>query len=161
MMFDPLHTTTVTLPTVYGSWRQSVHQALMDMLTAFRAAAVTKGVVHAAYHTLPDNLTGESPFTYIGDFEETIDLGAWIRTTTFSGTIGYVDWMDDRNVLDDHINQFGDLMRDLFTVNYNVCPPGILSITDFDKGAKELSQGVIAYGHAEFRWEFTVQEGYR
>ena len=162
MTFTTFRTPAVTLPTVYGTWRQDVHAALMAMLDAFRAAAPTQGIIHMDYHTLPDSLAGDNPFTYIGDFTEDVNFSNQVRTTTFTGTLGYVESVGpDRQALDDHINAFMDLMRDLFTLNICVLPPGILAITSGDKGPREIRQGELVYGHAEIAWEFVVQEGYR
>ena len=159
--FTTLRTPAVVVPATYGTWRQDLHAALMAMLDAFRATANTQGIIHADHHTLPDSLTGESPYTYIGDFQATEQFSSQVRTTTFTGTIGYVDWLTNRDQLDDRINAFMDLMRDLFTLNINVLAPGILAIDSEDKGPKELRQDQVVMGHAEIAWSFVVQEGYR
>ena len=160
--FTTLRTPTVTLPSSYGTWRQDVHAALLAMLDAFRAAASTSGIVHMNYHALPDSISGDMPFTYIGEFgAPKVEFSNQVRTTTFSGTLGYVDSIERRDALDDRINEFIDLMRDLFTLNINILPPGILAITSEETGPKELRQGQLVYGHAEIGWSFVVQEGYR
>ena len=159
--FSTPRTPVIVTPTVYGTWRQDVHNALMAMLTQFRADAITKGIIHAQWHALPDSLTGDSPFTYIGEIEETVKHDMGLRTTDFLGTLGYVDQITDRQQLDDRINQFADLMRDLFTYNARLLDPGMLEQTAFHSGPAELRQGEVVLGHAVIGWHFNVQEGYR
>ena len=159
--FSAARTPVIVLPTVYGTWRQDVHTALMTMLADFRAAALTQGIVHATWHALPDSLTGESPFTYIGSITESVKHDMDLRTTDFNGTLGYVDWITDRQQLDDRINQFADLMRDLFTYNARCLDPGMLEQTSAADAPPELRQGMVVLGHFEIGWHFNVQEGYR
>jgi hypothetical protein len=133
----------------------------MAMLAAFRAAAGTQGFIHRTESQLPDNLTGEIPFTYIGDVNETEEHSNQVRTLTFKGELGYVDSIENRDQSNDRTNFFADYMRDLFTLNYNVLPPGILSQDDYQDPPAEISQGNVTMAHAMIRWTFTVQEGYR
>jgi hypothetical protein len=159
--FTPFRTPTIVTPTQYGTWRQDVHNTILAMLATFQAASATQGYILQVFHALPDSITASLPFVYIADFTETITHDGQTRTTLFEGSIAYVDLMTDREQVDDRINAFFDLMRDLFTYNYNILPPGIFAEVDADRGPKEIRQGLIVDAHAELRWTFSVQEGYR
>lgn len=160
-------TITAVLPSQHQTNRKDVHDLLISMADAWitycRANHVAEGAVRAAWHHLPEDLTGEGPFTYIGDISEAVSHDQGLRLTVFTGTVGYVDVLTDPMETDDRVNAFSDYMRDIFTANARTCEVGTGRSSMFQqigaRDASDLHEGPAPFAHFVVDWTFTVQEG--
>ena len=148
-------TFTATVPSSWQTRRQDLNDALSAIIAAFQAAV--PGVIRRQWSELPDTLMAEGPFIYLGDITESIQHDAQTRTTTFTGVIGYVDTLADREETNTRINVFADYMRDLFTANVRIMPTGVLVQTGFTEG--ELGQGNVRMTDPHLTFVFRIQEG--
>ena len=159
-------TITAVLPTSYQTNRQNVHALLIAIADAWIAYCQTnlatmfhnQGVVRVAWHHLPEDLSGEGPFVYIGDIRERVTHDQQTRLTVFSGTLGYVDVLADPFETDDRVNAFSDYMRDIFTANARQLDPGMFQQTGASD-APDVREGPYPFAHFVVDWTFTVQEG--
>lgn len=147
---------TVIIPTSYQEDREQLNQALIAIMDAF-IASTDFAIIRKAWSELPASLQGEGPFVALGDITETIKHDISLRTTVYTGSIWYVDWMTDREEYNTRVNVFADHMRDLFTANPTITGRGLLQQTGFQEG--ELQQGQAVFGAPQLNFTYTVQEG--
>ena len=149
-------TFTPILPTSYQSDRQDLNEAIGVLIDAFIAQqSFTIGRVFIS--ELPASLTGEGPMIVLGDITETIKHDISLRTTVFTGTIWYVDWLTDPSETNNRVSIFADHMRDLFTANPTITGRGLLEQVGFQEG--ELQQGQLVFTAPQLLFAYTVQEG--
>ncbi len=146
-------------PVIPSSWqtdRADLNDALVSLIEAFRTN-VSMTVVRKMFSELPNTLTGEHPFVYIGDITEDIHHDASTRSTVYHGTIGFVDTLVNPIETNDRVNVFADYMRDLFTANAALVGQGVLEQTAFAEG--EITQGTIRRTNAILTFTWSVLEG--
>ncbi len=136
--------------------RQDTNDFLSDMLAAFQA--VVPGVVRKVWSEVPASASGEVPLVYLGEITESILHDSGLRGTTYSGVIGYVDVSPDNAEANTRANTFADYMRELFTANARIKPPGILRQSALREGTFE--QGPLrGFMHLLLDWEYVIQQG--
>ena len=150
-------TYTVVVPTTrWETNRQDLNDALDQIVAAFQAQV--PNVIRKFFSELPETYTGEVPLVYLGELTETLIHDAGLRQTTWAGQIGYVDTSPDNREANTRANTFADYMREMFTANARVIPPGILRQTDLRETRAE--QGSIrGLMHLVLGFEYVVQEG--
>ena len=148
---------TVVVPTTrWETNRQDLNDALDDIIAAFQAQV--PNVIRKFFSEVPETYTGELPLVYLGALTETIIHDAGLRQTKWSGEIGYVDTSPDNREANTRSNTFADYMREMFTANARVIPPGILQQTGLDEERAE--QGALrGFMHTVLRFTYVVQEG--
>lgn len=155
----------VVTPVNLSPSRQALNDAVQALLTAFITA--NPNVVRRYWSELPQALDGETPFVYQGAINETITHDAGIRSTLFTGSIGYVDVLADPQETNTRINAFADFMREWFTANYAITFTttdgpyyGILQQTSLIDGPTELVQGAnVRLTDVRLEFTFNPQEG--
>jgi len=147
---------SVVIPSSYQEDREQLNQALLAILDAF-IASTSFTIIRKAWSELPAMLQGEGPFVALGDITETITHDISLRTTVYSGSIWYIDWLTDREEYNTRVNVFADHMRDLFTANPTITGRGLLQQVGFQEG--ELQQGQAVFGAPQLTFTYTVQEG--
>lgn len=147
---------TVVIPDDYQSDRQQLNDALEAIINAY-IASNSYAVVRKFWSELPPSLTGEGPFVVLGDITETIKHDISLRTTVYSGTIVYIDWLTAPEEYNTRVNTFADQMRDLFTANPTITGRGLLEQVGFAEA--ELTQGTLRFGAPQLSYTYTVQEG--
>ena len=144
------------IPASYTTDRQDLNDALEALLDAF-IASTSFAIVRKFWSELPNTLTGEGPFVAIGDITEDIKHDISLRTTVYSGSLWYVDWLTDPTEYNARVNVFADHMRDLFTANPTITGRGLLQQVGFQEG--ELRQGTMNFGAPQLLFTYNVQEG--
>jgi hypothetical protein len=150
-------TYTVVVPTTrWETNRQDLNDALDQIVAAFQAQV--PNVIRKFFSELPETYTGELPLVYLGPLTESIIHDAGLRQTKWNGEIGYVDTSPDNREANTRSNTFADYMREMFTANARVIPPGILQQTGLDEARAE--QGALrGFMHTVLRFTYVVQEG--
>lgn len=146
----------VVIPSSYTSDRQELQQALGLIIDAF-IASTSFAIIRKFWSELPNTLTGEGPFVAIGDITEAITHDISLRTTLYTGSLWYVDWLTDPEEYNNRVAVFADHMRDLFTANPTITGRGLLQQTGFQEG--ELRQGTLVFGAPQLLFSYNVQEG--
>jgi hypothetical protein len=147
---------SVIIPSSYQSNRQDLNDALQALIDAF-IASTSFAIVRKFWSELPNTLTGEGPFVALGDITETITHDISLRTTVFTGSLWYVDWLTDPVEYNQRVAVFADHMRDLFTANPTITGRGLLQQVGFQEG--ELRQGTMVFGAPQLLFTYNVQEG--
>lgn len=136
--------------------RQDTNDFLSEMIEAFRSTV--PGVVRKVWTEVPESSTGEVPLVYLGEITETITHDSGLRGTVYSGVIGYVDVSPSNEQANTRANTFADYMRELFTANARIKPPGILAQTGLREGTWE--QGPLrGFMHLLLDWQYVTQQG--
>lgn len=146
----------VVIPATWTTDRAELNVAIIAIVDAFIAAV--PNIVRKSWNALPETLTGEGPFVYIGPITEITRHDQGTRITEFAGQLGYVDVLSNPQETADRVAVFADYMRDLFTANYGILGQGVLEQTSFLDEA-ELSQGALRFAAPALSWKFTVQRG--
>lgn len=162
----PTMTPTPVLPSQWQTDAQDVHNAILDILTTFTAAY--PGYIRQVRHALPQSITAEGPFLYLGRIREALaysggdsTIGYGLVQTRFEGEIGYVDVLVDPEETDARILVVRDALRQLFVVNARVLPAGIFQMTTMDDGP-ELQAGTnVRLTNVLFGWQFVILRGDR
>ena len=154
----------VNVPANLSPSRQALNDALSAILAAFMTANPT--VVRRYWSELPASLNGEAAFVYQGPINETIAHDAGTRSTTFRGSLGYVDFIGDPEETNTRCNTFADFMREWFTANYHILVNtssgpyyGILEQTALIDGPTELVQGSTRMTDVRLEFTFNPLEG--
>ena len=143
-------------------------QALNDALAAIMAAFITANptVVRRYWSELPASLNGEASFVYQGPINETITHDGGLRSTLFTGSLGYVDFISDPEETNTRINTFADFMREWFTANYHILVStstgpyyGVLQETALIDGPTELVQANTRMTDVRLEFTFNPLEG--
>lgn len=149
---------TPILPTEYYTDRQDLNDALVAIIDAF-ISSTNYAVIRKRYSEMPANLAGEHPMVVLGDIREELQYTAQLIRFVFTGSIWYVDWLNDREAYNTRVNTFADMFRSLFAVNRSaVNPNGVLSETGFDEGI-ELRQGTLIFGTPQLHFTYVVMRG--
>lgn len=150
MSFSPI------IPSSYTTDRQDLNEALQALIDAF-IASTSFAIVRKFWSELPSTLTGEGPFVALGDITETITHDISLRTTVYTGSLWYIDWLTDPVEYNERVAIFADHMRDLFTANPTITGRGLLQQVGFQEG--ELRQGTMVFGAPQLLFTYNVQEG--
>ena len=158
-------TYTVVIPPVQNATRQALNDILAAIIAAFMAN--TPGVVRKYWSEVPQSLTGEGPFVYQGPINEDLTHDSGIRTTTYRGSLGYVDVLADPQETNTRCNTWADFMREMFTFNARISVgatgtgsvDAVLRETRLVDGPTELVQGNARLTDMLLEFEFNVQEG--
>lgn len=143
-------------------------QALNDALSAIMAAFITANptCVRRYWSEVPASLNGEAAFVYQGPINEAITHDSGLRSTVFTGSLGYVDFLADPSETNTRVNTFADFMREWFTANYHILVStttgpyyGVLQETAFIDGPTELVQGNTRMTDARLEFTFNPLEG--
>ena len=148
--------TAVVPVTRWESNRQDLNDLLSDMIAAFQAQV--PGVIRKQWSEIPASFTGETPLIYLGDLVETITHDSGLRVTKWAGQIGYVDTSPDNQEANTRANVFADYMRELFTANARIKPPGILAQTGL-REAPATDGPLHGFMHLVLDFTFQMQEG--
>lgn len=149
-------TFTPILPTSYQEDRVELIEAVQALIDAF-IAQQSYAIGRIFLSELPASLTGEGPMIVLGDINEAIKHDISLRTTVFSGTITWLDWLTDPGEASMRAAVFADHMRDLFTANPTITGRGLLEQVGYQEG--ELQQGQLAFNAPQLLFTYTVQEG--
>lgn len=154
MSFTPI------LPSSYQSDRQDLCDALEALIDAFiQQQSYTIGRVFLM--SMPDNYMAEGPIIAIGDITEQVVHDAQTRTTTFSGSLFYLDTFPDHAEYRARVNAFADKMRDLFTENPRIVNPDAGELYEQGFAEDERTQGPFTFGAPHLDFVYRIQEGYR
>lgn len=164
-------TITATIPTTFTTDRQDVHDLLMAIATGWIAycqtnfTGLTPGIVRAARHTMPEDLSGEGPLVFIGEIHERITHDMQTRETVFEGDLAYADTLGEPEETDARVNAYADYMRDTFTANVDAIEKSTGRSGMFEQyeamDVPPLHEGPYPFGHFLIRWRYVVQGGYR
>lgn len=149
-------TFTPILPTSYQEDRVELVEAIGVLIDAF-IAQQSYAIGRIFWSELPASLTGEGPMIVLGDINEAIKHDISLRTTVFSGSITWVDWLTDPDEASLRAAVFADHMRDLFSANPTITGRGLLEQVGYQEG--ELRQGQLAFNAPQLLFTYTVQEG--
>jgi hypothetical protein len=127
------------IPTTWDPTRQDVNDFLAAILSGFMAAV--PGVIRKQWSEIPQALTGEVPLVYLSAITERIVHDSGLRQTLFTGQIVYVDVAPDNEEANTRANSFADYMREVFTANARILPPGIFQEIGLREGS--ISQGPL------------------
>lgn len=143
------------IPSAYGTGRVDLVSSLASLLDAFIASQPS--IVRRRWNALPMSIVGERPFVYVGDMTEVVTHDSGTRTTTTTGTVGYVDILADAAEASARADLFADYMRDLFTANAMIVGGGVLEQTG--SRDEELAQGQTRMLHVIITYTYVRQEG--
>ena len=146
---------TPVIPTNLQTNRFDLHDAILAMLAAFKAAH--PGIVNQVWHARPAG-PGEFPLVYLGAINEAVIHDSGLRQTTFTGTVVFVDTLAFAPETDERVNVFLDYMRDLFTANARIFTPGIFEETGVTDAELPWGPSVETTGTA-IHWRYVIQEG--
>lgn len=149
-------TFTPIIPSSYQEDRVELIEAIQALIDAF-IVSQSYSIGRIFWSELPSSLTGEGPMIVLGDINETITHDISLRTTVFSGTITWIDWLTDPDEASMRAAIFADHMRDLFTANPTITGRGLLQQTGYQEA--ELRQGQLAMNAPQLLFTYTVQEG--
>lgn len=147
---------SVVIPSSWDPLRQDLNDALMAMIAGFQAVVPT--AVRKAWSEIPQSYTGETPLVYLGEITEGITHDSGLRTSLFTGLIGYVDVSPDNQEANTRANSFADYFREVFTANARVIPPGILQETGL-REAPAAEGPLTGFMHLVLDYTYKVQEG--
>ena len=153
------------IPTTWNPTRQALNDMLSAIIAGFQAAV--PGVIRKYWSEVPQSLTAEGPFVYQGSINEVITHDSGLRSTTFSGSIGYVDVLANPQETNTRCNAFADYMREVFTANARISVgatgtggvDGILQQVALVDGPTELVQGNARLTDMRLDFTFQVLEG--
>lgn len=144
------------IPSSYQEDRVELTEAIQALIDAFIASqSYTIGRIF--WSELPASLTGEGPMIVLGDMNEAIKHDISLRTTVWTGTITWVDWLSSPDEASHRASVFADHMRDLFTANPTITGRGLLEQVGFQEA--ELRQGTLVMNAPQVLFTYTVQEG--
>jgi hypothetical protein len=136
--------------------RADLNDALQQIIAAFQTTV--PGVIQKFWSEIPESYTGELPLIYLGELPETIIHDDGLRQTTWRGTLNYVDTSPDNRDANNRSNIFADYMREMFTANARVIPPGILQQTGLSE--TRAAQGPLGgFMQTVVEFQYVVQEG--
>lgn len=151
---------TPVIPTSYQSDRQDLHDAIEALVDAF-IASESYAIGRKFLGELPDSFFTEGPLIVIGQITEQIVHDVQTRTTTFSGSLFFIDTTSDHEEYSTRVNTFADRMRDLFTENPRLVNPGAGELYQTAFTEDERAQGRFTFGAPHVDFIYRIQEGYR
>lgn len=147
---------TVVVPSSYTTDRQDLNDALGAIIDAY-IASNSYAIVKKFWSEMPATLTGDGAMVVLGDITEVVTHDISLRTTIYTGSVYFIDWLTEPEVYNARVNTFADQMRDLFTANPTITGRGLLQQVGFQEG--ELRQGTATFGAPQLLFSYTVQEG--
>jgi len=144
------------IPSSYQEDRVELMEAIEALIDAF-IASQSYAIGRIFWSELPASLTGEGPMIVLGDINEAIKHDISLRTTVWTGTVTWVDWLSDPGEASLRASVFADHMRDLFTANPTITGRGLLEQVGFLEA--ELRQGQLVLNAPQVLFTYTVQEG--
>ena len=150
MSFTPI------IPSSYQEDRVELIAAVQALIDAF-IVSQSYSIGRIFWSELPASLTGEGPMIVLGDINEAIKHDISLRTTVFTGTIIWVDWLTDPDEASARAAVFADHMRDLFTANPTITGRGLLEQVGYQEA--ELRQCQLTFNAPQLLFTYTVHEG--
>lgn len=151
---------TPVIPSSYQTNRQDLCDALEALIDAF-IVSENYEIGRVFLMDMPDTFTAEGPTIAIGEITESVVHDMQTRTTTFSGSLFWLDVFPSHEEYRARVNTWADHMRDLFTENPSIvnAASGVLEQVAFMEDERQQGAFTIAAPHVDF--VFRIQEGYR
>jgi hypothetical protein len=148
------------IPSNLQSDRQDLRNAIMALLGAVQTAK--PGIINQAWRARPAGV-GEFPLAYISDINESSIHDGGTRTSTFTGSIVYVDTLSNATETKARVDIFLDYIRDLLTANYDIVAQEVPSAGKFEQiGVTDVEESWgtnVETAATAILWRIVMQRG--
>ncbi len=152
MTFSPV------IPPSYRTDRADLRAAIGAMVDAF-IQSESYQIGRMFLSEMPDNFMAEGPLIVISDIGEEVVHDIQTRTSTFRGSLYWIDVFPDHDEYARRVDIFADHMRDLFTYNARLVDPAAGELYQAAFSEEERSQGPFTFGTPHVDFVYRVQVG--